>query len=237
MDEFKNIVIFTDGASRGNPGPGGWAAIICFDRKETVEIGGKEEHTTNNRMELTAVKEGLLFIQNQVQNRPVYIYTDSDYVVRGITKWIYGWQKNGWRTSQDKEVLNIDLWKPLFQLSTETSPLWKHVSGHRGVSGNERADEIATEFANKGSTDLYKGPLSKYPIDLFNFDTDSKKKKTKKKAYSYVSFVDGRLKTHSTWPECEREIRGKKGVRCKKANSPEDEKEIKQYFLQLKKGR
>lgn len=232
MNEIKNIVIFTDGASRGNPGPGGWGAVICFDRKEVIEIGGREGHTTNNRMELAAAREGLLFVQNQIQQRSVFVYTDSAYLVKGITKWVYGWQKNGWRTTLDEEVLNIDLWKPLSRLALEVSPRWEHVSGHRGVPGNERADEIATEFADQGTADLYKGPLSKYPLDLFNFDTNSKKKKNKKKAYSYVSFVNGHLKTHSTWADCEKEVKGQKGAKYKKADSREDEQKIKQTFLE-----
>lgn len=230
MTQTKDIVIFTDGASRGNPGPGGWGAVICFGRKEVVEIGGREARTTNNRMELTAAKEGLLFVQKQALKHSVFVYTDSAYLVKGITKWIYGWQKNGWRTALDEEVLNIDIWKPLAQLALEFSPHWKHVSGHRGIPGNERADEIATEFADKGAADLYKGPLSKYSIDLFDFDIGSKNKKNKRKAYSYVSFVNGRLKTHASWSDCEKEVKGQKGAKYKKAASREDEQKIKQIF-------
>ena len=104
---MTDIIIFTDGASRGNPGPGGWGAII-LSGDTTVEIGGRENLTTNNRMELLAVISAILKLPNEKQ--PIIVYTDSAYVVSGATRWIFGWQKNNWKTTQKEDVLNRDLW-------------------------------------------------------------------------------------------------------------------------------
>ena len=154
------ITIYTDGASRGNPGPGGWAAII--DNGKTVrEIGGREEHTTNNRMELTAAIRAIEFVSklearsNQLE---AIIHTDSEYVMKGITEWIKRWQKKGWKTAGKKPVLNQDLWQRLLELTRGRKIEWKYVAGHTGVHSNERADEIATSFADNLAPSLYHGP-------------------------------------------------------------------------------
>ncbi|MBX4181343.1 ribonuclease HI [Candidatus Parcubacteria bacterium] len=159
--------IYTDGSSRGNPGPGGWGTIIADDR-QVVEIGGREEHTTNNKMELTAAIRALEFInKNQdFKGEPIEMHTDSEYVMKGITIWIKGWQAKGWRTAAKKPVLNQELWQTLLA-STETLDIkWKYVAGHAGVSANERADEIATAFADGENPNLYHGPRSSYRFVL-----------------------------------------------------------------------
>lgn len=132
------ITIYTDGSSKGNPGPGGWAAII-----DGKEIGGGERQTTNNRMELTAVIEAL-----KQSAGPATIYSDSQYVIKGITEWIHNWIKKGWKNSQKEPVMNQDLWVKLYDLVQGRDITWKYVKGHSGDKYNERCDEIATSFAN-----------------------------------------------------------------------------------------
>lgn len=140
----NEIIIFTDGSSKGNPGPGGWGVIIKRNGK-VEEMGGREEYTTNNRMELTAAIEALQEIS--APNAEIQVYSDSRYVIDGITKWIHGWQKNGWKTKDRKNVLNRDLWEMLDKLVTGKKVKWKYVAGHTGHPENERCDEIALMFA------------------------------------------------------------------------------------------
>ena len=151
------ITIHTDGSSRGNPGPGGWAAII--DDGETItEIGGREEHTTNNRMELTAAIKAL----KSVSEENITIYTDSEYVMKGMTEWIHNWQKKNWKTANRKPVLNQDLWQELLGMTEGKNIEWQYVAGHAGHHLNERADEIATSFADSLNPTLYDGPRDGY---------------------------------------------------------------------------
>ena len=151
------ITIYTDGSSRGNPGPGGWAAII-LDDYNVREIGGREEHTTNNKMELTAAIKGL----NAVSSDQMTLYTDSEYVMKGMTEWIDNWQKNNWRTAAKKLVLNKELWQELLEASAGKNIEWKYVAGHSGHKLNDRCDEIATSFADGLSPKLYDGPRGQY---------------------------------------------------------------------------
>jgi ribonuclease HI len=222
-----DVFIFTDGASRGNPGPGGFGAVVCVANK-VFEIGGFEKHTTNNRMELSAVIEALNRVEETESK--VNIFTDSRYLINGITKWIYGWQKNDWQTKDKKEVLNKDLWQSLLAVVSGKNIEWKYVGGHIGIAGNERADEIATAFADGKPAKLFNGKMSDYGIDISNIDIDDSKKteKNRKKAsaYSYVSKVDGKIMVHQTWKECEARVKGKRGVLFKKSLSKEDETEI-----------
>jgi len=163
------ITIYTDGSSRGNPGPGGWAAIIMLDdssksqitnsKSQIVEIGGREDHTTNNKMELTATIKALENISNAEQ---IELNTDSEYVMKGITLWVHNWQKKGWKTAAKKPVLNQELWQELLAVTEGKEITWKYVPGHAGVPLNERADVIATTFADNMKIDLYDGPREKY---------------------------------------------------------------------------
>jgi ribonuclease HI len=141
------LKIYTDGGCSGNPGPGGWAYVIVADAFQGDEIlaeqWGAEKDTTNNRMELTAVIESLwaLKTMNDVP-RQVTIYTDSQYVQKGITDWIHKWKQNAWRTSDKKPVKNKDLWMALDSLAGEFSPGWVWVQGHAGIEYNERCDRM-----------------------------------------------------------------------------------------------
>jgi len=143
----KTVTIYTDGACSGNPGPGGWGALMMYGSDEK-EITGGEFQTTNNRMELTAALEAL----NTLKRRcTVELYTDSTYVRDGITKWIEGWKARGWKTAAKKPVKNEDLWRALDDAAARHDIEWKWVKGHAGDPGNERADELA----NQGMT-IYK---------------------------------------------------------------------------------
>jgi ribonuclease HI len=133
------IEVYTDGACRGNPGPGGWAALLMMGEHER-EISGAEAHTTNNRMELTAVIRALEALKRSVELR---LYTDSEYVRRGITEWLPGWKARGWRTADRKPVKNQDLWQRLEELAAGHRIDWRWVPGHAGVPGNERVDRLA----------------------------------------------------------------------------------------------
>ena len=138
--------LYTDGACIGNPGAGGWGVVIYFADRSVSEIGGAETHTTNNRMEMQAAIEALKIFAASGQTEPVTLYTDSEYVKKGITQWIKGWKKKGWKTSEGKPVLNPDLWQTLDQLHSKLVD-WQYVRGHSGNEGNERCDAIARSFA------------------------------------------------------------------------------------------
>lgn len=143
MSEGESIVeIYTDGACSGNPGPGGWGVLLRYGAKEKELFGG-EKDTTNNRMELTAVIRALEALTRPVKVR---LHTDSTYVMQGITKWIHGWKKNGWKTSSKEPVKNADLWQELENATQRHTIEWRWVKGHAGHDGNERADGLA----NKG---------------------------------------------------------------------------------------
>jgi len=167
-----NIEVFTDGACSGNPGKGGWAAIIVKSAKykvqsfdanggdvignggnmkgmDNIELKGGEEKTTNNRMELTAAMKALEYIKNMEGYEnidEIVINTDSKYLINGITSWINNWKQNGWRTKDKKDVLNKDLWQSLDTLRQGMNVKWKYVQGHVGVKENERCDELAKSY-------------------------------------------------------------------------------------------
>jgi ribonuclease HI len=132
-------VIYTDGACSGNPGPGGWGVVLQYG-SAVKELRGSEPLTTNNRMELTAVISALEALKRPVR---VTLYTDSTYVLNGVTKWLPGWQRNGWLTAGKKPVKNVDLWQRLAAAMARHEVTWQWVKGHNGDPGNERADELA----------------------------------------------------------------------------------------------
>lgn len=142
------VEIFTDGACKGNPGPGGWGAVLRLGDREK-ELSGGEPLTTNNRMELMAAIEGLKALTRPCK---VILSTDSNYVKDGITKWIFGWQRNGWRTADKKPVKNADLWQALLAATAPHQIEWRWVKGHAGHPENERADRLASAAAeaNRG---------------------------------------------------------------------------------------
>lgn len=141
MSEAKRITVWTDGACSGNPGPGGWGAVLQWNGHEKELFGGEAE-TTNNRMELMAAIEALKAVK---RGSKVDIYTDSQYVRGGITGWISNWKKNGWKTAAKKPVKNEDLWRALEAEAARHEVSWHWVKGHAGTHGNERADELARQ--------------------------------------------------------------------------------------------
>ena len=143
---MKKIDIFTDGACRGNPGPGGWGVLLRYKKQEKRLYGG-DPQTTNNRMELRAAIEGLAAL---IETCEVTLTTDSQYVRKGITEWIFNWKKNRWRTAAKTAVVNTDLWQQLDTLSSRHRVEWKWVKGHSG----HRENEIADQLANRGIDEL-----------------------------------------------------------------------------------
>lgn len=239
MINGQPIVLFTDGAAKGNPGPGGWGAVILTPAGEVTELGGRAaETTTNNRMELTGAIEAL----SELRGVPgaMAVYTDSTYVIQGIGAWIFGWRKRGWKTATGGDVLNRDLWEQLDELVSARgrgAVEWHYVRGHAGIPGNERVDEIADGLAQGCEITLYRGPLTGYSIELLElpFDTIVPRRTTEaggraaprsKTPHCYLSLVDGQLARHPTWADCERRVKGRSGARFKKAMSQGDEAAI-----------
>ena len=140
---MKKVQLITDGACLGNPGPGGWAAILRYNRHKK-ELWGSEPHTTNNRMELRAAIEGLRALREDCE---VEVVTDSEYLKNGISQWIQGWKRKGWMTAAKKPVLNQDLWKELDEQNTRHKTTWVWTKGHADHADNNRCDELATRAA------------------------------------------------------------------------------------------
>lgn len=141
MTDAKTVVVYTDGACSGNPGPGGWGAILMWNGHRK-ELNGGEAETTNNRMELLAAINALEALKGPVK---VELHTDSNYLRDGISKWIHGWKRNGWRTADKKPVKNAELWQRLDLASKQHEIDWRWVKGHAGHPENERADELARD--------------------------------------------------------------------------------------------
>ncbi|WP_017569090.1 ribonuclease HI [Nocardiopsis halotolerans] len=139
LEPTQRVIIYTDGACSGNPGPGGWGVWLRYGGHEK-ELYGGEEQTTNNRMELMAAIRGL---ESLKQSLPVLVHTDSSYVRNGITSWMHNWKRRGWRTADKKPVKNVDLWQRLDEVASRYEVEWRWVRGHSGDEGNERADALA----------------------------------------------------------------------------------------------
>lgn len=231
IDLHNKVLLFTDGACSGNPGPGGYGGILSTPGEQTIEFGDADPSTTNNRMEMQAIIEGLE--KAPVSADELVILTDSNYTIQGITQWIFGWKKKGWKTAAGADVSNKDLWLRLDEAVRKHKSRkihWQLLPGHAGIPGNERCDEIAVSFSKNTSINLYHGPTENYLVELIDFKIPEKKKKKKssssKKAFSYLSYVHGKLQIHSNWKECEAVVKGVPGAKFKKSFSREDEDEI-----------
>ncbi len=233
MIDFKDkIAIHTDGACSGNPGPGGWGTIIAFPEGTVQELGDSSYPTTNNKMELEAVISGLYFVRDRGEH--ILVFTDSTYVIRGITQWIWGWMKRGWLNSQNEPVANTEQWKELHRIVQDRGAKnisWHYVRGHQGTPGNERCDEIAVAFSKNQRIDLYTGTLLQYDHNPYDVPDDTslpemKPQQAKTAAYSYLSVVNGKPMRHTNWPDCERRVKGVSGAKFKKTTSAENEEEI-----------
>lgn len=246
----SSILIYTDGACTGNPGPGGWACIVSLPDGAVHELGGGVKDTTNNRMEMAAAIRALAMLELK-EPTPIVLYTDSSYVIKGITQWIWGWRSRGWKSADGKDVANRELWEELLRQVTRLKPSnveWRYVRGHSGYAGNERCDEIAVSFAKNKPEQLYVGPRDGYFIDLSELPDAEPLPEQKKSAgtgggtsfgnkgaagssgsagpATYLSYHNGVLQRHRTWAECERRVKGQSGAKFKKAKSPGEEKEI-----------
>ena len=161
----------TDGACSGNPGPGGWGGLIIFDDKSELEIGGSEQNTTNNRMELTAAIKTLEKLKTYKLKENFKLRTDSKYVIEGYTKWIINWKRNGWKTSSGKSVQNLDLWQKIDQLRIN-GLVMEYVKGHSGDEQNDRVDKIATNYS-KGISLISNLKESESSVDFFEKNAPS----------------------------------------------------------------
>lgn len=244
----NSIIVYTDGSSLGNPGSGGYGCVLVFlESDKVVELGGHAHDTTNNKMELTAIITTLEYLKkNHVSpDAKIVIHTDSSYAINGITKWVFGWQKNNWITSTKAPVLNSDLWKQLIPLTGYFKNLkFDHVRGHAGIWGNERCDMIATSFASNKKIDLFHGELLAYDPRVLSKDFSeskhttknhitvsqkSKSTKTSGKAYSYVALVNGKIQTFSDWESCKAVVHGR-SAKYKKVLSKQDEEALIQEW-------
>jgi ribonuclease HI len=219
-----HAILFTDGSSRGNPGPGGWGVIVAHG-EHVQELGGREDKTTNNRMELMAIVAGLRAVPRDVS--AVTIYTDSTYAMKGATQWMKGWQRTHWQTKAGTPVSNRDIWEQMAEALDRKKVEWKVISGHSGIPGNERVDVIATAYADDTRIALYDGDASDYPVDIEkvtpDIDTKLKKDRSKQKAYSYLSLVNKVTHRHKTWASCHERVSGTKAAKFRKAVSLDDE--------------
>lgn len=247
----SSILIFTDGACTGNPGPGGWGSIVALPGGTIHELGGGVRETTNNRMEMAAAIRALAMLEPS-EHQVIVLYTDSTYMIRGITQWIWGWRARGWKNAEGKDVANRELWEELLRQVTRLKPTtieWKYVRGHAGYPGNERCDQIAVSFATGKPETLYVGPKDGYFVDLAHLPDDEPLPESKKGVNSsggaartagsggkpsgsgggpatYLSYHGGVVMRHKTWAECERHVKGQSNAKFKKAKSPQEEKEI-----------
>lgn len=231
------VLVVTDGACLGNPGPGGWGFIVAWPDR-VVERAGCSSETTNNRMELTAVLEAFDEILNSAESvSEVQVVTDSQYVAKGAGGYLSGWIRNGWKTSTGSDVANRDLWERMKQLlqrlqaekAIHKKVVWHVVRGHQGIPSNERVDELSTTAARVQSGTLpgmYDGSRSNYPVSL-----DIPKPATgPKTAPYYMSMVQGVIQRHATWAECEQAVRGKSGAKFKKVHSDFEEQALRKSW-------
>ncbi len=242
---MKTIVIYSDGACSGNPGPGGWGTVIGLPEQKVVELGGGKSATTNNQMELQGLIEGLDYVRN-ISCDIVLCYSDSSYVLNGVMKWIKGWAARGWKNSEGKDVANKSQWQQLQVILTNFADRkikWAYVRGHTGVLGNERCDEIAVAFSQSNHIDLYEGGNANYGFDVFEVpptepipDSNFKKKDSSTGVAYYVSLKNGVLERHKTWPECEQRVKGQPNVKFKKVKNKSEEDQVLKGWGYASKG-
>ena len=226
-------IAFTDGASSGNPGPAGWGVILATPDGQVFELGGGSREATNNQMELLGT---IVALRKISRAESVLLYTDSIYVIKGITQWIWGWMKNGWKTAEGKDVSNRELWQDLFHEQQRLGRgvvKFNYVPGHMGVPGNERADEIAVSFSKNQPASLFQGELKDYGFDLSIVATSEMKtapsgssKKGTSGPSHYLSLLGSTPARHATWAECEQRVKGQSGARFKKVSSFEEERAV-----------
>jgi ribonuclease HI len=220
-----NATAYADGSCLGNPGPGGWGVHVQFEDSRVVDLGGGEQHTTNNRMELRAAIEA---VRATRECEAVTVIVDSEYVKRGITGWVAGWKKNGWRTRTGAAVLNQELWQELDELADKRIT-WQWTRAHVGTAGNERVDTIARWFAEgMGRTRRASRPA---PAERSQPQPRIQQSRRSNPAGTrYLSLIDGIAMRHRTWPECQDRVSGVARARYRKALSDDEERKILQEW-------
>ncbi len=226
----RDLVAFTDGACKGNPGPGGWGVILAYPDGSVQELGGRQESTTNNQMEMTAVANALT--ASLQRSESLLLFCDSKYVLDGLRSWVTNWERNGWRTASGSEVLNRRLWEELWAAykakKAQGGVELRYVAAHVGIVGNERVDAIASGFALGDPVPLYSGARAAYGYDLSSLEpTGSSPTKGSKGKPWYVSFVNGIFTVHKTWKECESTVKGHSYARYRKVTSKAEEETLK----------
>ncbi len=260
-----SCVIYTDGACSGNPGPRGWGSIVYLlpqiaKSGKVIELGDRNGSTTNNRMELTAVIEALKLVRNTVseseqnglsgtpkQLRKVFIFTDSVYVIRGITQWIFGWMRQGWKNQEGQAIANQEHWIELNDVVRSLKGLgytlnWEYVRGHNGDLGNERCDQIAVAFSQGQYTELFHGSADAYRFDLMKWPKSEPLPEMKPRTSSaspqkswYIAAFGTQVMKFETWYSCEAAVKGRSGVKFKKVSSAEEEAQVlSQWGIQSK---
>jgi len=235
----NRVIVFGDGACIGNPGPGGWGAVIATPQ-QVVERGGGDSSTTNNRMEMQALLVSLQELKRFGVSQECCFYWDSQYVLSGVTAWRASWEKRGWKTAQGDEIKNLDLWKEIYSaLDALPAPKrWFYVPGHEGYAGNERVDEIAFGFAEGSIPDLFEGPRSSYSVEVFESVVGLKEfepnrgsfSKPKKSPAYYLSLINGQVFRDVSWGSCQARTKGVSGAKFKKVHGDQEEAEtLKQW--------
>ena len=214
-------ILYSDGATSGNPGPSGWAYLAISPHGEILEHAESVEHSTNNAMEILSALEGMRAILDQDPNARIEFRTDSQYLIRGITQYLRGWKSRNWLTLQGTPVAHQALWEELENLGGP-SHAWVYVPGHAGFPGNERVDSLAVLCSKGSAPDLYRGPAQNYRIPLRDLTAPIPKIRKYPKAI-YLSLVDGKLHRDETWVACEKRVKGQRGVKFKKVESSEEE--------------
>jgi ribonuclease HI len=222
---MRGAVAYTDGSCLGNPGPGGWGIRLLYPDGKVEEFGAAVPHTTNNQMELQAA---IAALERLGHLSHLTVYTDSRYVIDGLTKWLANWRRRGWKTATGEAVKNRALWQQLAQL-THPDIHWHHVRGHRGNPNNERVDDIARTFASGQTPQLFCGRLGEPEDPVQDVVTPravhagrvaARRPSSRFPKPQYVSIIRGDVVMDHDWPSCEARVRGVAGAKYKKVRTP-----------------
>lgn len=224
VKRVSDVIAYTDGSCLGNPGPGGWGVRLLYPAGMVQEFGAGEPATTNNRMELQAA---LVALENLRGHPRATIYTDSRYLIDGVTKWIHNWRRRDWVTTSGAPVKNRDLWQGLVALN-HPGITWRHVYGHTGDSNNERVDDIARAFASGIPPFLFHGPAGAPDDPVGDVEhqpaTKPSRSKTSRSTRNarYISIARGTVAVDDNWAACAARVQGVSGAKYKKVRTPQE---------------